>query len=100
MHEGRLHEELEPAFFALIGSTIYYGTSPIDLSIQPKLFAHMHDVVNLVVPPRQCALAPHPHTFALEVMGTPRTRSRSVVTGNARGKPSGMLSSPPIWRRR
>ena len=66
-------------------------------SIQPKLFAHMHDVVNLSYQPRQCALAPHPHTFALEVMGTPRTRSRSVVTGtDARGKPSGMR--PPLRR--
>ena len=90
--KGGFTKNWNQRFFALIGSTIYYGTSPIDLSIQPKLFAHMHDVVNLSYPPRQCALAPHPHTFALEVMGTPRTRSRSVVTGtDARGKPSGML---------
>ena len=93
--KGGFTKNWNQRFFALIGSTIYYGTSPIDLSIQPKLFAHMHDVVNLSYPPRQCALAPHPHTFALGLMGTPRTRRRSITGTDAQSR-AACSSSPPV----
>ena len=34
-------------FFALVGSTLYYGASPAELCIEPKLFVRLDDVANL-----------------------------------------------------
>ena len=33
-------------FFALVGSTLYYGASPAELCIEPKLFVRLDDVAN------------------------------------------------------
>ena len=43
--KGGFTKNWNQRFFALIGSTIYYGTSPLDLSIQPKLFAQTFNAI-------------------------------------------------------